>query len=55
MDTWVPHSILHYYLTLLFKDAILQYDHIFHIHCDARDIQLGADIPQWNACCIFFS
>jgi hypothetical protein len=31
-------------LTLLFKDAFLQYDHILHIHCDARDIQLGAVI-----------
>jgi hypothetical protein len=39
----VPHSILRY-LTLLFKDAILQYDHIFHIHCEARNIQLGAVI-----------
>jgi hypothetical protein len=39
----VPHSILRY-LTLLFKDAILQYDHTFHIHCEARDTQLGAVI-----------
>jgi hypothetical protein len=37
----VPNSILRY-LTFLFKDAFLQYDHTFHIHCDARGIQLGA-------------
>jgi hypothetical protein len=44
----VPHSILRY-LTLLFKDAILQYDHIFHIQwCDACDIQLGAVIFLLN-------
>jgi alpha-D-ribose 1-methylphosphonate 5-triphosphate diphosphatase PhnM len=44
----VPHSILRYF-TLLFKDAILQYDHIFHIHCEARDIQLGAVISSMES------
>jgi hypothetical protein len=42
---WTPECHTAYYtnFTLLFKDAFLQYDHIFHIqHCHARDIQLGA-------------